>query len=136
MNTVTFPGRYDSLASISDFVGKAAIEAGLDHKSVYEVLLAVDEACCNIIDHAYGGEGIGEVQCTVDVGEGEITVILKDRGQPFNPDKVSSPKLNAPLEKVKSRGAGLYLIRNLMDKVDYESTPGNGNTLTLRKRRS
>ena len=135
-NTVTFPGRYDSLASISDFVGKAATEAGLDHKSVYAVLLAVDEACCNIIDHAYGGEGIGDVQCTVDVREGEITVILEDRGQPFNPEKVRAPNLNAPLDKVKSRGAGLFLIRKMMDKVHYESTPGFGNTLILQKRRS
>jgi serine/threonine-protein kinase RsbW len=136
METVTFPGRYESLASISDFVGRAASNAGLDHKSVYAVQLAVDEACCNIIDHAYGGEGKGDVKCTVDVREGEITVILQDRGQPFNPDKVASPKLNTPLDKVKSRGAGLYLIRKMMDQVHYESTPGSGNILTMQKRRS
>ena len=136
METVTFPGRYDSLASISDFVAKAASEAGLDHKSVYAVQLAVDEACCNIIDHAYGGEGIGDVKCTVDVRDGEIVVILQDRGRPFNPEKVTAPNLNAPLNKVKSRGAGLYLIRKMMDKVYYESTPGSGNILTMQKRRS
>jgi len=135
MESVTFPGRYDSLAGISDFVANAASQAGLDHNSVYAVQLAVDEACCNIIDHAYGGEGIGDVKCTVDVREGEITVILQDRGQPFNPEKIASPNLNIPLNKVRSRGAGLYLIRKMMDKVHYESKPGSGNTLIMQKRR-
>jgi len=136
MDTVTFPGRYESLARISDFVAKAASQAGLDHNSIYAVQLAVDEACCNIIDHAYGGEDIGDVKCTVDVREGEITVILQDRGQPFNPEQVPLPNLNTPLHKVKSRGAGLYLIRKMMDKVQYESKPGSGNVLTMQKRRS
>ena len=134
--TETFPGRYASLESISDFVSKAASEAGLDHKSIYAVQLAVDEACCNIIDHAYGGENIGDLQCTVNVGTGELTVILRDQGRPFNPEKISTPKLGAPLEKVKPRGVGLYLIRNIMDKVQYESVPGSGNTLTMLKRRA
>jgi serine/threonine-protein kinase RsbW len=134
METVTFPGRYESLESICDFVGKAAKEAGLDKKAVYAVQLAVDEACCNIIDHAYGGEGIGEFDCSVDVNSGELTVILRDHGRSFNPEIIPNPNLNAPLEKIKPRGVGLYLIRRMVDKVHYESTPEAGNVLTLVKR--
>lgn len=136
MNTVTFPGRYDSLESISNYIEKAANEAGLDQKATYAVQLAVDEACCNIIDHAYGGEGIGDIQCTVQVGKDELTVILVDHGRPYSPENVPSPKLNQPLSKVKSRGVGLYLIRKMMDKVSYRSTPEATNILTMVKRRS
>ena len=136
MNTVTFPGRYDSLASISDFVEEAAKQTGLDHHATYAVQLAVDEACCNIIDHAYGGEGIGDIQCTVKVGKDALTVILVDRGQPYAPEKVVQPKLNVPISKVKSRGVGLYLMRKMMDKVSYQSTPDATNILTMVKRRS
>lgn len=136
MDTVTFPGRYDSLESISNFVEKAAKDAGLDQKATYAVQLAVDEACCNIIDHAYGGEGIGDIQCSVQAGKDGLTVILIDRGQPYSPEKVPDPQLNLPLEKVKPRGVGLYLIRKMMDKVSYATKPDSTNVLTMVKHRS
>lgn len=135
MVTVVFPGRYDSLASISDFVSKAAVEAGLDDKDVYAVQLAVDEACCNIIDHAYQGEGRGDMQCSVEIGKGELTVRLSDRGKPFDLDAVPPPTLNKPIEELKSRGVGLFLIRKMMDNVHYEYDPKYGNVLTMVKRR-
>ena len=135
MNTVTFPGRYDSLESISSFVEEAAKEVGLDHKATYAVQLAVDEACCNIIDHAYGGEGLGDIQCSVQVGNDTLTIILVDRGQPYSPEKIPQPKLGLPITKVKARGVGLFLMRKMMDKVSYESTPESTNILTMVKRR-
>jgi serine/threonine-protein kinase RsbW len=136
MDTVTFPGRYDSLASISNFVEEAAKQAGLDHKATYEVQLAVDEACCNIIDHAYGGEGIGDIQCTAKVEKDALTIVLVDRGRPYSPDKVAPPELNVPISKVKPRGVGLYLMRKMMDGVSYKSAPDSTNVLTMVKRLS
>ena len=131
---VTFPGRYDSLAKISEFVVQAAKDAGLDPKAVYAVALSVDEACCNIIDHAYGDEGIGDMQCSVQVEPGQLTVILRDQGNPYDPDSVPEPTLNVPLEEIKLGGAGVYLIKKLMDEVHYDSSSGSDNVLTLVKR--
>lgn len=134
MRSRTFPGRYDSLADISEFVTQAARAAGLNEKGVYAVQLAVDEACCNIIDHAYGGEGRGDIQCLVEIGEGKLTVILRDRGRSFDPTKVPAPTLNRPLKRLKMRGVGLYLMRKMMDEVRYEPSQGE-NVWTLVKRR-
>ena len=58
-----FPGRFSSLAKIGRLVRQAAKEAGLNDKSAYDVELAVDEACTNIIEHGYGGEGKGRSWC-------------------------------------------------------------------------
>lgn len=134
MRTETFPGRYDSLVKVSEFVIQAAKEAGLANADTYAVELAVDEACCNIIDHAYGGEGKGELQCSVIVNEGELTIILRDDGKPFDPESIPTPEFNVPLEKLKSRGVGLYLMRRLMDEIDYKFSKNNGNILTMIKR--
>ena len=51
--TSTFPGTFDSLSAIGEFVTRAAKAAGLDVRAVYEVAMAVDEACSNIIEHGY-----------------------------------------------------------------------------------
>ncbi len=134
METVTFPGRYDSLAKIGELVTRAAREAGLSAESVYAVELAVDEACCNIIDHAYGGEGRGDFQCAARVERGKLTIVLTDRGRPFDPKRVARPKIGAPLSTLKPRGVGLYLMQKMMDEVHYQSSAEAGNVLTLVKR--
>jgi serine/threonine-protein kinase RsbW len=134
MTTQTFSGNYQSLAKISEFVVKAAQQAGLNEHEVYQVDLAVDEACCNIIDHAYGGEDRGDFQCTVEVSDGMLTVTLKDRGRPFDPALVPEPRLDTPLEELKARGAGIFLMRRIMDELHYETSPETGNKLVLIKK--
>ena len=133
MPTRTFPGRFASLAAIRDFVGKLAAQAGLSKKGVYEVQLAVDEACSNIIEHGYGEDRTGEIECLCVIDPDGLTIKLRDWAPPFMPDEVLEPDLTIPLENMKTRGAGLVLIHKIMDQVVYEDNPGNGNLLTLVK---
>lgn len=131
----TFPGRFDGLATIGEFVCRAAEGAGLDDRAVYEVQLAVDEACSNIIEHAYGGEGRGDIEITCRIGSEGLTVMLRDFGRPFDPTSISLPDLTASLQDRDLGGLGLYFMRRLMDEIDFEFTPDSGNVLTMVKRR-
>ncbi len=132
---MTFPGRFDSLVKISKFVVRAAKSAGLGPAAVYAVEMAVDEACTNIIEHAYGGEGFGDIECTCQVDTYGLTVALRDYGHPFDPSRVPEPDINASLEERREGGLGLFLIRKLMDEVHFEFAPDSGNVLTLIKRK-
>jgi serine/threonine-protein kinase RsbW len=133
--TQHFPGRLESLEKISEFVQQAARSASLNERDIYAVQLAVDEACTNIIEHAYHGEGKGDIVCTCDdIGDG-IKVVLLDRAKPFHPEKIPDPVLNVPLEEVKPRGLGIYLMCKMMDDVKFEQSPGGGNRLTMIKRK-
>ena len=134
MSTTTFPGQFKSLAEISKFVSQFAEEAGLDETDTYTVLVAVDEACTNIIEHAYGGEGRGDIQCDCNVKDDTLTIILRDRGDPFNPACVPKPDFNVPLKELKLRGVGLVLMQKIMDEIKYISTPDGENILTMIKR--
>jgi len=133
--TVNFPGNYDNLEKIGALVERAAQQAGLDDSACYAVQLAVDEACSNIIEHAYGGEGRGEIQCSTIIHPDNLTVVLRDFGAPFNPDSVPIPNLNQPIEEFEEQGLGLYWMRKLMDEVHFEFTADQGNVLTLVKRK-
>jgi serine/threonine-protein kinase RsbW len=133
MRKMSFPGRYESLAEIADFVKEAATEAGLSNFDIYAVETAVDEACSNIIEHGYQGEGIGEIEISVDITDKGLTIILHDNGRPFDPEAVPDPDLDASLEERESHGLGLYFMRELMDEVHFAFTTENGNTLTMVK---
>jgi serine/threonine-protein kinase RsbW len=133
--TRVFPGLFDSLAPIGEFVTQAARVVGLDAQAVYAVQMAVDEAVTNIIEHAYGGEGRGTNKCTCHLSDDGLTVTLRDQGRPFDPASVPTPDLDADLEDRRVGGLGLYFIRRLMDEVRFEFTPGSGNVLTMVKRK-
>lgn len=135
MATERFPGRFESLAGIRKFVSEAAEEAGFDDKEIYAVELAVDEACANIIEHAYGGEGKGEIICICNDLNNGLEIILKDEGERFDPSGVSPPDFSIEIENLKPRGAGLFLIRNMMDDVDFKFSEDSGNELRMVKRR-
>jgi serine/threonine-protein kinase RsbW len=128
----SFPGRYESLASIGDFVRKIAQEAGFESFAVYSIEMAVDEACSNIIEHAYGGEGKGSIHCTCSVTEDAIQVEIKDQGKPFDPSSIPPPNLSQNLEERQAHGLGLHFIRKWMDEVQFLSE-GKENTLTMVK---
>jgi len=128
-----FPGNYKSLEAISEFIIEEAENAHFSPSEVYAIQTAVDEACANIIDHAYGGENIGEIKIQVKEIKNGLRIILFDEGEPFEPTEVPMPDISSPLEIRKERGLGIYFIRKLMDKVIFTFSESNGNKLTLVK---
>lgn len=130
-----FAGQYDSLNEIREFIAAIAQEAQLDPQAIYAMQLAVDEACCNIIDHAYGGEGRGMIDCQAEVRSDGLAVTLIDQGKSFDPSSVPPPQLDKPLKEVKPRGVGLYLIKKMVDQMEYRSLGEQGNVMRLFKRK-
>jgi serine/threonine-protein kinase RsbW len=132
-SSLVVEGVYKNLARIGDFVEKFAADIGLDGRSTYALQMAVDEACSNIIEHAYGGEGKGRIEIEFLVIEEGVQVVIKDWGLPFDPDTIAAPNLLAPLEERQEGGLGLFLMRQLMDEVlfHFANVVGEANTLTL-----
>ena len=138
VRAVRYPACYTSLELVREFVGLAAEQCGMEEKTIYQVQLAVDEAFTNIVEHAYGGESDALVECTCQIEEEGLTVILHDCGRAFDPTKVPEPDLEAPLEERDVGGLGIYFMRRLMDDVRFMPAPVNQdgcNTLTMFKRK-
>ncbi len=135
MPSKVFPGEFSSLSAISDFVAEQAEKMGFDEKATYAVQLAVDEACSNIIEHAYGGEGVGDIEMTCNLGENELEIILKDSGKPFDPEDIPDLDTSLPIDQVGERGAGVYLMHKLMDEVQFHFSKSSGTTLVMRKKK-
>lgn len=128
------PGRYANVAEVCQTCADMIRNAGLDEDTAFHIEMAVDEACTNIIHHAYGGEGAGEIELSCRIENDQVIVTLHDHGKPFNPDAVPPPKIAETIEEVAIGGLGLYLMRKLMDEVRFEFDPREGNTLTMIKR--
>jgi serine/threonine-protein kinase RsbW len=134
-NELTVAGNFENLARIGEFVEQAATQAGLDDRGVYAIQMAVDEACTNIIEHAYGGEGKGQIRLTCAAKKDGLHVVIYDKGIPFDPTQVPELNTQAPLEERPLGGMGLFFIRNLIDRVEFKFGTPQGNQLILFKRR-
>lgn len=131
----TFPARLDQLQAIGEFVAEAGQQMGLDERALYAIQTAVDEAATNIILHGYGQEREGPIHITC-WQEGEDFVIeMRDYGRPFDPSRVPEPDLHAPLEKRREGGLGLFLMRRMMNRVEF-ARRGEENVLTMVRRRT
>lgn len=116
----------ESLPEISEFILSATKGSGLDEREAFHLMMAVDEACTNIIK--YGRSGEIEIRC--DVEDGQVEVEIRDEGVPFNPLEAPAPKIKAPLEERKVGGLGIYVIRTLTEDLRYERRGGR-NVLTM-----
>jgi len=118
-----FPARFIFLESIREFIINSCRLAGFGQDTCYRVELAVDEACSNIIEHAYGGESDQEIECLCVETDKALLIQLHDHGLTFNPDLVPKPKLTAGLEERERGGLGLHFIRQYMDDVIFQEKP-------------
>lgn len=135
MKKAKYSADFNNLDAIRDFVGEAAERAGFSGREMYSVQLAADEACSNVIEHAYAGIPNGEIEIACKVEAGQITIIIHDHGKEFDITKVRKPNLSKNLSEREIGGLGVYLIHKLMDEVQFSSSKKNGNTLTMIKRK-
>lgn len=133
MTKLTIWAENRELPRLCEVAGQAGQELGLAEDEIYQLQLAIDEACANVVRHAYGGNG-GYLELTVQAVDDEIEVIVHDWGQPFDPASVPLPDTAAPLEDRTLGGLGLYLMNQVMDRVEYQPSRTNGNRLYMTKR--
>jgi serine/threonine-protein kinase RsbW len=133
MPTAVFEARFTNLAKIARFVRNAALQAGFDDKATYQVETAVDEACSNIIEHAYGGESSNQIECNCEILSDRIEITLIDNGLPFNPEDVPAPNTKASLKERENHGLGLFFMRQWMDEVYFSCSPDRRNCVTMVK---
>jgi serine/threonine-protein kinase RsbW len=126
--------RTENLSLIRDFVSKKASAAGLSKEDIENIMLAVDEACTNIIKHAYKSYNDGEIVINLEFNAQKILISIIDYGNTFNPDSVPDPDLQKYYKNGRVGGLGMYLMKTLMDDVKYISVPGEYNKVLLSKK--
>lgn len=132
--TLQVPSSTENLALIREFVTTVGQQAGLSEAEIGKIELAVDEACANVIEHAYGHDASKEVIIRANVDEDNITFEIVDTGKGFDPSQIAQEELEKLIQQRKDGGLGMRLIKKLMDEVQYEIVPGQKNELRMTKR--
>ncbi|MDF2463134.1 MAG: anti-sigma-factor antagonist [Ramlibacter sp.] len=123
-----------SLGTLLAFLDDTCKEAGLDDEAAFAVRLAGEEACTNIINHAYAGVDPGPISLEVRCDSAQVVIRIEDRAPLFSPEDAPPPDLTSDWQSRREGGLGWHLIRQMMDEVRHEPIAGGGNRLELIKR--
>jgi anti-sigma regulatory factor (Ser/Thr protein kinase) len=126
-------GRPVDLAHVVDFIEAVCNRAGVKSEVCPDLQLAVEEACTNVIKHAYEGLG-GEFSVRFQTSARDVVITVHDHGRSFDPTRVSKPDFAVPLEDRPVGGLGLHLIQRLMDEISFTFSATEGNTLVMVKK--
>ncbi|PSQ93028.1 MAG: ATP-binding protein [Bacteroidetes bacterium SW_4_67_19] len=131
---MTIPSATRHLGEVRQFVAERAAAEGLEDEMVQELRMAVEEACANVIEHAYAGDASREIDVAVIADDERFTVRIRDEGEPFRPEAYDTPDLRELVRRRQSGGLGLHLMRRLMDQVEYRTRQGVNEVLLTKYR--
>ncbi|MCX6139329.1 MAG: ATP-binding protein [Candidatus Kapabacteria bacterium] len=127
-----------SLQSVREFIASVVSGHGFTDFEENGIVLAVDEACANLITHAFQHDPSQVIEIVVAIDHKQIQVEISDSARPFDPKSVAQPNMDDYLRERRVGGLGISLMRRVMDDIRYvPASPGQPrNTLFLTKRRT
>ena len=133
---------HDSLALKNDlkhvpelnkFVESFTSSLEMDVSLKSKIKLAVEEAVVNVIDYAYPLDTVGDILVEAKSNGSTVTFVISDSGNPFDPTEAGKVDTTLSAEDRPIGGLGIFLVRELMDSINYEWINGK-NVLTLKKK--
>lgn len=135
VHRLSIPSSTSYLGEVREFVEDHARQARFHEDAIEQFKIAVDEACTNVIKHAYRGNAKKQIDLAVIVDDDRFTVRIRDEGHSFRPQMYSEPDIFKFAETRRAGGFGVHIMRQLMDKVEYK-TKGKVNEVRLTKYRN
>jgi len=120
-----------SLFLVRALTAKIAERLGFVQQDTDRVVLAVDEACTNVIRHAYEGLDQERIVITLNVSDECLEILVRDFGTPADPETFQPRDLS----DIRPGGLGIHFMRRAMDKIEYTAPEGGGMLLKMTKYR-
>ena len=130
---LTLHNDVQQISKLADFVDAIAEEASIDPSLAMSLNLALEEAVTNVVMYAYPAGEEGDVDIVAELSDGSLLFTISDKGIPFDPTKKEDADITLGVEERQIGGLGIFLVRQLMDTVEYERKD-DYNILTMKKK--
>lgn len=127
--SLTVPSKPKFLSVIRRVVGACAGDLRFSDEDARRLVLAVDEACSNVIKYAYEGDETKRIVVELLSSADGLKIRIRDFGKKPDVEKIT-PRA---LDDIRPGGLGTHFIRSVMDEVSYDVSPKVGTVLTLIK---
>ena len=131
--SITLSNDIEEVPQLAEFVDHVCEAMGFDEATSMQMNLAIEEAVVNVMNYAYPEGTKGNVNIEVQANDVRLKFVISDNGKRFDPTTVAAVDTTLSAEERSIGGLGIFLVRQLMDSVNYERI-GGFNVLTLRKK--
>lgn len=107
----------DEISALSERASNVMAEAGVDLRAAHHVAMILEELLTNLGTHGGVPEETAKVRILIEPGR--VIAEIEDKGPGFDPRRAPEPDISAPLEERRIGGLGLFLARELTEKLDY-----------------
>lgn len=125
--TITVPSDPKYLCVIRDVTVRLGTLHGMEEAVTEKIKLAVDEACSNVIKHAYRGDIRKKIKVEYRVTPSAFEVVIEDSGRKADPDLIKGRRLT----EVRPGGLGIHFIKRVFDVFEFDEGRKKGNRLRL-----
>ena len=130
---IVLPNDIERIPELSEFIETFCDQQMVDFSMAMSLNLALEEAVVNVMSYAYPAGVAGDVTVEAMAEDGNLTFTLIDSGTPFDPTAQAEVDTTLSAEERPIGGLGIHLVRQIMDKVQYQYKDGQ-NILTLTKK--
>ncbi len=130
--TVVFQNRISELERLQDAIKTFAREHELSDETAFEINLALDELLTNTISYGYADDSRHDIRLSIRKMPDSIRLDLEDDGVPFDPTKREKPDVEKAVADRKIGGLGIFLVKKMMDNVNYRRERGRNITTLLK----
>ncbi len=120
---LTVKAETENLPQVQEFVTSFLERNDASAKAIMQIDISVEEIFVNIASYAYGAdsaENTCKIVCGISSSEKAFYLTFIDRGKPYDPLKKSDPTLGLAPSEMKEGGWGIYMVKQLVDGIEYE----------------
>jgi serine/threonine-protein kinase RsbW len=128
---LVIPSEPKRIAEADEFVETALRDHGVPESLISDLAIATSELINNAIIHGNRKDASKTVTLSLQFTPKDVTIRVQDQGNGFEPEGVPDPLAEENL--LKEVGRGIFIVRSLMDDLEFERAPEGGMVVMLRK---
>ena len=131
-DSISISSSADNIAAVDEFLEAWLRARNVPDDTVADLAIAVTELVNNAIKHGNKKDESKRVTVLLKIRDGEAEATISDEGTGFNPDNIPNPVAEENL--LKEIGRGIFIVRSLMDNVEFVFPHGGGTSVRITKK--
>lgn len=131
--TINISNQLSEIEKITNEVENIWMKYHFPLKLMYNINISIDELLSNIINYAFEDNRIHIISVQLEITKNNFLMRITDDGKAFNPLEIEEPDINASIDERKIGGLGIFIVKNLVDKIEYKRN-GSKNILLIEKK--
>jgi len=132
-SVLSVPNEMAYLPAVQAFAGEVLKSVGFAEDDLERMLVAIEECVANVIKNAFEPDQKASFQVLFDPSATGLRVIVKDKGLPYDPNRVPDYPGQGGIEEVPPRGLGSFIMKKFVDEASFHNLGKEGKELHLFK---